>query len=85
VKQVTIVGGIIIFHDNFDLLNIIGFVVCQIGILDYVVLRYKAGLAADVHAAEEYDHVNSENMDTRNGYALEIPMAGEDATMTTKG
>ncbi|KAJ8903858.1 hypothetical protein NDN08_000391 [Rhodosorus marinus] len=84
-ELVTIVGGIIIFHDNFDLLNIIGFVVCQIGILDYIILRYKASLGADVHAGEEYDHVGSENGNTVNGYALEVPLDGEGETLTTKG
>lgn len=41
-ELMTIMGGILIFKDNFTPLNIAGFVTCQAGIGAYVFLRYNA-------------------------------------------
>lgn len=36
----TIGGGILFFNDNFTMLNLVGFLVCQVGIAFYIWLRY---------------------------------------------
>jgi hypothetical protein len=39
-ELLTIGGGIFFFSDSIDLLNVIGFMICQIGILSYVSMRF---------------------------------------------
>lgn len=40
-ELLTIAGGIIIFSDHISVLNIVGFVICQIGIIAYAYIRYE--------------------------------------------
>ena len=37
---ITIGGGIFFFSERLDLLNVVGLILCQVGILSYVKLRY---------------------------------------------
>lgn len=39
-ELLTIGGGLFFFSERLDLLNVVGFVLCQVGILMYVKLRY---------------------------------------------
>eukprot|EP00188_Purpureofilum_apyrenoidigerum_P001685 Plantae.Rhodophyta-Purpureofilum_apyrenoidigerum.ctg19525.p1 GENE.Plantae.Rhodophyta-Purpureofilum_apyrenoidigerum.ctg19525~~Plantae.Rhodophyta-Purpureofilum_apyrenoidigerum.ctg19525.p1 ORF type:complete len:366 (+),score=48.56 Plantae.Rhodophyta-Purpureofilum_apyrenoidigerum.ctg19525:90-1100(+) len=39
-ELVTVIGGVIIFNEHLSVLNIAGFVLCQVGILDYTYMRY---------------------------------------------
>jgi len=45
-ELLTILGGIVFFHELVDTLNIIGFVTCQMGIVSYVCLRTRTGTVA---------------------------------------
>ena len=47
-ELLTIGGGLVFFHELIDALNIIGFVVCQIGIIAYVCLRTVATTATTI-------------------------------------
>lgn len=38
----TIGGGMLFFHDHVSLMNLVGFIICQVGIGFYVALRYDA-------------------------------------------
>lgn len=73
----TIGGGILIFKDTFTLMNSIGFVVCQVGIACYVVIRYDSsgdgdggtGGAGDLPtSAHEYQVVDSEGTDDEDDF-----------------
>ena len=44
-ELLTIGAGILIFAERVDLLNVVGFTICQIGILVYVFLRYDRSVA----------------------------------------
>lgn len=55
-EMLTIGGGLFFFSEHVDMLNVVGFFVCQIGIGSYVYLRFHKQRSA----ADAYTHVLSE-------------------------
>ena len=56
-EMLTIGGGLFFFAEHVDMLNVVGFFVCQIGIGSYVYLRFHKQQRS---AADAYTHVLSE-------------------------
>lgn len=48
-EAMTIGGGMLTFHEHLSLLNVIGFIVCQVGIAAYIRLRYDP-------SSDQYEH-----------------------------
>jgi solute carrier family 35, member C2 len=44
----TIGGGMLLFHEHVTFMNLVGFIICQLGIASYVALRYDARAAEDI-------------------------------------
>ncbi|KAL9179227.1 hypothetical protein ACHAXT_008517 [Thalassiosira profunda] len=65
-ELLTIGGGLFFFSEHLDLLNVIGFILCQVGILMYVKLRYdsKSGDEDEQSTNEPYMTVDSSAHDT---------------------
>ena len=65
-ELLTIGGGLFFFSEHLDLLNVIGFILCQVGILMYVKLRYdsKSGDEDEQGINEPYMTVDSSAHDS---------------------
>jgi len=74
-ELVTVIGGVIIFKEHLSVLNIVGFVLCQLGILDYTYIRYnkQEQTQPQVDPHEEIIILNSE------AELLEAPLRRQEA------
>ena len=61
-EMLTIGGGLFFFSEHVDMLNVVGFFVCQIGIGSYVYLRFhkqRSAVDAYTHVVSEEDRADS--------------------------
>lgn len=68
-------SGVIVFREHLSVLNVVGFLICQAGIVDYVVLRYsnftdedeeeELGYNELVHEEDEMEDVEDAKLSVR--------------------
>lgn len=75
-ELLTIAGGIIIFSEHISFLNVLGFIICQLGIFAYMYIRYDPNTHnSNEPSAPQYDETDE--------IPLTIPSAVEPVTVQT--
>jgi solute carrier family 35, member C2 len=63
-ELLTIVGGVVLLSEYVDTLNIMGFIICQVGILGYLWVRLDKGTSTDYEQANQVELASIENPTT---------------------